>query len=113
MQQQNVFFLDTCFWLYSAIIFYLTYPMNYHIMWAIIIVRHIIVIQGGPAGWPTLKEQKIMKEKNMKYVITKSPAEINKVIDKLKDTPEWKSETSRFTKKAMKVISSWFNVKHS
>jgi len=87
--------------------------MNYHIMWAIIIVRHIIVIQGGPAGWPTLKEQNIMKEKNMKYVITKSPAEINKVIDKLKDTPEWKSETSRFTKKAMKVISSWFNVKHS
>ena len=59
-----------------------------------------------------------MKEKNMKnekiqYVITKSPAEINKVIDKLKDTPEWKSETRRFTKKAMKVISSWFNVKHS
>ena len=87
--------------------------MNYRIMWAIIIVRHIIVIQGGPAGWPTLKEQKIMKEKNMKYVITKSPAEINKDIDKLKDTSEWKSETRRFTKKAMKMISSWFNVKHS
>jgi hypothetical protein len=87
--------------------------MNYPIIWAIIIVRHIIVIQGGPAGWPTLKEQKIMKEKNMKYVITKSPAEINKDIDKLKDTPEWKSETRRFIKKAMKVISSWFNVKHS
>jgi len=64
-------------------------------------------------GWPAHKEQKIMEEKNMKYVITKSPAEINKDIDKLKDTPEWKIETSRFTKKAMKVISSWFNVKHS
>jgi len=34
MQQQNVFLLDTCFWLYSAIIFYLTYPMNYPIIWA-------------------------------------------------------------------------------
>ena len=113
MQQQNVFFLDTCFWLISAIIIYLIYPMIYCIMWAIIIVRHIIVIQGGPAGWPTLKEQKIMKEKNMKYVITKSPAEINKDIDKLKDTSEWKSETRRFIKKAMKMISSWFNVKHS
>jgi|TARA_R110000824_G_scaffold6965_1_gene31953 poly-gamma-glutamate capsule biosynthesis protein CapA/YwtB (metallophosphatase superfamily) len=54
-----------------------------------------------------------MKEKNMKYVITKSPAEINKDIDKLKNTSEWKSETRRFIKKAMKVISSWFNVKHS
>jgi len=54
-----------------------------------------------------------MEEKNMKYVITKSPAEINKDIDKLKDTSEWKSATRRFTKKAMKMISSWFNVKHS
>jgi len=54
-----------------------------------------------------------MKNEKIKYVITKSPAEINKDIDKLKDTPEWKIETSRFTKKAMKVISSWFNVKHS
>ena len=64
-------------------------------------------------SWPTHKEQKIMEEKNMKYVITKSPAEINKDIDKLKDTSEWKSATRRFTKKAMKMISSWFNVKHS
>jgi len=64
-------------------------------------------------GWPTHKEQKIMKNEKIKYIITKSPAEINKVIDKLKDTPEWKSATSRFTKKAMKVVSSWFNVKHS
>ena len=43
-------------------------------------------------GWPTDKEQKIMEEKNMKYVITR---------------------IRRFTKKAMKMISSWFNVKHS
>ena len=54
-----------------------------------------------------------MKNEKIKYVITKSPAEINKDIDKLKDTPEWKSETRRFIKKAMKMISSWFNVKHS
>jgi len=54
-----------------------------------------------------------MKNEKIKYVITKSPAEINKDIDKLKDTSGWKSATTRFTKKAMKVISSWFNVKHS
>ena len=46
-----------------------------------------------------------MKNKNIKYIITKTPAEINKVIDKLKDTSEWKSATRRFTKKAMNVIS--------
>jgi len=43
MQQQNVFLLDTCFWLFSAMIIYLIYPMIYCIIWAIIIVRHIIV----------------------------------------------------------------------
>ncbi len=35
MQQENVFLLDTCFWLISAIIIYLTYPIIYPIMWAI------------------------------------------------------------------------------
>ena len=34
MQQENVFLLDTCFWLISAIIIYLTYPIIYPIMWA-------------------------------------------------------------------------------
>jgi len=34
MQQQNVFLLDTCFWLFSAIIIYLIYPMIYCIIWA-------------------------------------------------------------------------------
>ena len=34
MQQQNVFLLDTCFWLISAIIIYLIYPMIYCIIWA-------------------------------------------------------------------------------
>ena len=83
MQQQNVFFLDTCFWLISAIIFYLTYPMIYHIMWA-------------------------MKKEDMKYIIKwtgKTPAQLNKHIDKLKDTREWKSAVETFTAKAMKVIS--------
>ena len=40
MQQQNVFLLDTCFWLISAIIIYLTYPIIYHIIWAIIISNY-------------------------------------------------------------------------
>ena len=44
-----------------------------------------------------------MKNEKTKYVI----------INKLKDTSRWKSAATRFTKKAMKVISSWFNVKHS
>jgi hypothetical protein len=34
LQQQSVFFLDTCFWLIPAIIFYLTYPIDYPIIWA-------------------------------------------------------------------------------
>ena len=83
MQQQNVFLLDTCFWLISAIIIYLIYPINYCIIWA-------------------MKEK---NEKPLKWFLTKTPAEINKVIDKLKDTPEWKSAVGTFTSKAMKVIS--------
>ena len=67
MQQQNVFLLDTCFWLFSAMIIYLIYPIIYCIIWA-------------------------MKNEKIKYVITR---------------------IRRFTKKAMKMISSWFNVKHS
>jgi ribosomal protein L15 len=50
-----------------------------------------------------------MKKEKVKYIITKTPAQINKVmdkvIDKLKDTPEWKRTAKRFTKKAMEVIS--------
>jgi len=34
LPQQNDFSLDTCFWRIPAIIFYLTYPMNYPIIWA-------------------------------------------------------------------------------
>ena len=34
LQQQNVFLLDTCFWLISAIIIYLIYPIIYCIIWA-------------------------------------------------------------------------------
>jgi hypothetical protein len=34
MQQKNVFLLDTCFWLISAIIIYLIYPIIYCIIWA-------------------------------------------------------------------------------
>ena len=35
MQHKNVFLLDTCFWLISAIIIYLIYPIIYCIIWAI------------------------------------------------------------------------------
>ena len=34
MQHKNVFLLDTCFWLISAIIIYLIYPIIYCIIWA-------------------------------------------------------------------------------
>ena len=34
MQHKNDFLLDTCFWLISAIIIYLIYPMIYCIIWA-------------------------------------------------------------------------------
>ena len=34
VQQQNDFSLDTCFWLISAIIIYLIYPIIYCIIWA-------------------------------------------------------------------------------
>ena len=50
-----------------------------------------------------------MKKEKVKYIITKTPAEINKVIDKLKDTPEWKSTAKRFTKKV--YCKKEFNVK--
>ena len=33
MQHKNVFLLDTCFWLISAIIIYLIYPIIYCIIW--------------------------------------------------------------------------------
>ena len=46
-----------------------------------------------------------MKKEKVKYIITKTPAQINKVIDKLKDTPEWKRTAKRFSRKAMEVIS--------
>ena len=58
----------------------MTYPINYHIIWA-------------------------MKKEKVKYIITKTPTQINKVIDKLKDTPEWKRTAKRFSRKAMEVIS--------
>ena len=35
MQQQSDFLLDKVFWLISAIIIYLTYPIIYPIIWAI------------------------------------------------------------------------------
>jgi hypothetical protein len=34
VQHKNVFLLDTCFWLISAIIIYLIYPIIYCIIWA-------------------------------------------------------------------------------
>jgi len=34
MQQQSYFLLDKVFWLISAIIIYLTYPIIYPIIWA-------------------------------------------------------------------------------
>jgi hypothetical protein len=34
LPQQNVFLLDKGFWLFSAIIFYLTYPIIYCKIWA-------------------------------------------------------------------------------
>ena len=34
MQQQSDFLLDKVFWLISAIIIYLTYPIIYPIIWA-------------------------------------------------------------------------------
>ena len=39
MQHKNVFLLDTCFWLISAIIIYLIYPIIYCIIWAIKLER--------------------------------------------------------------------------
>jgi hypothetical protein len=60
-------------------------------------------------GWLNWRGKDYMKKGKVKYIITKTPAQINKVIDKvidkLKDTPEWKSTAKRFTKKAMEVIS--------
>jgi len=50
-----------------------------------------------------------MKNEDMKYIIQwmgKTPAQLNKLIDKYKDTSEWKSTAKRFTKKAMEVISN-------
>ena len=75
--------LDTCFWLYSAIIFYLTYPIIYHIIWA-------------------------MKKQDMKYIIKwtgKTPEQINKTIDKLINTPESKEIRRRFQKRAMRMLT--------
>ena len=46
-----------------------------------------------------------MKKEKVKYIITKTPTQINKVIDKLKDTPEWNRTAKRFSRKAMEVIS--------
>ena len=83
MQQQNDFLLDTCFWLYSAIIFYLTYPIIYPIIWA-------------------------MKKQDMKYIIKwtgKTPEQINKTIDKLINTPESKEIRRRFQKRAMRMLT--------
>ena len=63
-------------------------------------------------GWPTHKEQKIMKGKNMKNEdmkaliewTGKTPDQLNKLIDKDKDTPEWKRTASSFSKKAMEKL---------
>ena len=80
MQYKSDFSLDTYLWRKPGIIIYLTYPINYHIIWA-------------------------MKKEKVKYIITKTPTQISKVIDKLKDTPEWKRTAKRFSRKAMEVIS--------
>ena len=43
MQHKSVFLLDTCFWLISAIIIYLIYPIIYCIIWAMRAKNYITV----------------------------------------------------------------------
>jgi len=48
-----------------------------------------------------------MKNEDMKYLIEwtgKTPAQLNKLIDKDKNTPEWKRTASSFSKKAMEKL---------
>ena len=48
-----------------------------------------------------------MKNEDMKYLIEwtgKTPAQLNKLIDKDKNTPEWKRTASSFSKKAMENL---------
>jgi len=48
-----------------------------------------------------------MKNEDMKALIEwtgKTPAQLNKLIDKEKNTPEWKRISKRFSKKAMEKL---------
>jgi|TARA_Y100000296_G_scaffold23869_1_gene28235 hypothetical protein len=50
---------------------------------------------------------KNMKNEDMKALIEwtgKTPDQLNKLIDKEKDTPEWKRTSKRFSKKAMEKL---------
>ena len=63
MQQQNVFLLDTCFWLISAIIIYLIYPIIYYIIWAMNINDRLENLSKGELV-SLIKEIKITCESN-------------------------------------------------
>jgi len=59
---------------------------------------------GLPANW---KGKDYMKNEDMKYLIEwtgKTPDQLNKLIDKDKDTPEWKRTAKRFSRKAMEKL---------
>ena len=63
VQQQNDFLLDTCFWLISAIIIYLIYPMIYCIIWAMNINERLENLSKGELI-SLIKEIKITCESN-------------------------------------------------
>ena len=63
MQQQSVFFLDTHLWRNTGIIFYLTYPMNYLIIWAMKIDERLDNMSKGELI-SLMKEIKIVCESN-------------------------------------------------
>jgi len=48
-----------------------------------------------------------MKNEDMKYIIEwtgKTPDQLNKLIDKDKNTPEWKRTAASFSKKALEKL---------
>ena len=50
MQQENDFLLDTCFWLFSAMIIYLIYPIIYCIIWAMSSIKDLIQVDHNMAS---------------------------------------------------------------
>jgi len=66
---------------------------------------------GLPANW---EGKDYMKNEDMKALIEwtgKTPAQLNKLIDKDKNTPEWKRTASSFSKKAMEKLCLELEIK--